>query len=119
MSTHAVEVENLTVTFDDHHPLDSLNLTIAGDEFVAIVGPNGAGKSTFLKTLLGLIHPAKGQVRIFGSPPHKVPPESIGYVPQMKTMDRSFPALSTGKDFEKNMFRLLLINLLQFERIHK
>jgi zinc transport system ATP-binding protein len=94
MNTLAVEVENLTVTFDDHHPLDSLNLMIARNEFVAIVGPNGAGKSTFLKTLLGLIHPATGQVLIFGSPPHKVPPESIGYVPQMKTMDRSFPALS-------------------------
>jgi len=94
MSNYAVQVESLTVTFDDHHPLDNLNLTIARNEFVAIVGPNGAGKSTFLKTLLGLIHPAKGRVRIFGSPPPKVPPKSIGYVPQVKTMDRSFPALS-------------------------
>lgn len=93
MSNYAVEVENLTVTFDDHYPLDDLSVQIAPDEFIAIVGPNGAGKSTFLKTLLGLIHPAQGRVRIFGMPPHKVPPESIGYVPQVKTMDRSFPAL--------------------------
>lgn len=94
MSSYVVEVENLTVTFNSHYPLDDLNLQIAQNEFVAIVGPNGAGKTTFLKTLLGLIHPAKGEVRILGSPPDKVPPESIGYVPQVKTMDRSFPALS-------------------------
>lgn len=94
MSQLMVEVENLTVAFDNHNPLEDLNLQISPNQFVAIVGPNGAGKSTFLKVLLGLIHPLRGRVRLFGKSPKDVPPEWVGYVPQVKTMDRSFPALS-------------------------
>lgn len=94
MSEYVVDVENLNVTFHDHRSLEDLNLRIQQNEFVTIVGPNGAGKSTFLKVLLGLIQPAKGTVRIFGRTPQNVPPAWIGYVPQVKTMDRSFPALS-------------------------
>ncbi len=70
--------------------------------FVAIVGPNGAGKSTLLKALLGLEHgllrdgPSRvvGGIRVFGHPPREVPPGWVGYVPQVKGFDRSFPALA-------------------------
>lgn len=94
MSENIVEVEDLAVTFQDYHILENLNLRIPQNEFVTIVGPNGAGKSTFLKVLLGLIQPDKGTVRIFNKAAQSVPPAWIGYVPQVKTMDRSFPALS-------------------------
>ncbi len=94
MSEYVVEVEGLTVAFNNHLPLDDLNLQISKNEFIAIVGPNGAGKSTFLKVLLGLIDPSCGDVKLFKKSPNDVPPEWIGYVPQVKTMDRSFPALS-------------------------
>jgi len=94
MSDNIVEVEDLAVTFQDYHILENLNLRIPQNEFVTIVGPNGAGKSTFLKVLLGLIQPDKGTVRIFNKAAQSVPPAWIGYVPQVKTMDRSFPALS-------------------------
>ena len=87
-------IENLKVEFGDHVALDNLQLNIAEGAFVAIVGPNGAGKSTLLKVLLGLIRPSSGKVRLYGKAPQEVPPEYIGYVPQVKTMDRSFPALS-------------------------
>lgn len=61
--------------------------------FVAVVGPNGAGKSTLFKVLLGLL-PFQGEVRVFGRRPKEVDPGLLGYVPQIKTFDRSFPALS-------------------------
>ena len=63
----------------------------AGD-FVAVVGPNGAGKTTLLKTLMGLVPPAAGTVHLLGSPPHDGTAGLVGYVPQIKTLDRSFPA---------------------------
>jgi zinc transport system ATP-binding protein len=94
MSEKVVEVKDLPVAFDNHYPLDDLNLSISKNEFIAIVGRNGAGKSTFLKVLLGLISPSRGEVRLFQKSPDNVPPEWVGYVPQVKTMDRSFPALS-------------------------
>lgn len=94
MSDFAVEVKNLSVKFEDHIALSDLSMQILKNSFVAIVGPNGAGKSTFLKVLLGLISPTTGEVKIFGKTPQQVDPNLIGYVPQFKTMDRSFPAVS-------------------------
>jgi len=93
MNGFAVEVNNLSVKFEDHIALTDLSMQIPKNSFVAIVGPNGAGKSTFLKVLLGLISPTTGQVKIFGKTPRQVDPNLIGYVPQFKTMDRSFPAV--------------------------
>ncbi len=94
MNEYSIEVDNLSVTFGDHKALESITLQVPRNTFVAIVGPNGAGKSTFLKVLLGIIPPTEGTVHIFGKTPREVPPDWIGYVPQVKTMDRSFPALS-------------------------
>jgi len=94
MNDYAVEVENLAVTFGDHVALSGLSLKVSPNQFVAIVGPNGAGKSTFLKVLLGLIIPTSGDVKIFNKQPQSVDPNWVGYVPQFKTMDRSFPALA-------------------------
>jgi zinc transport system ATP-binding protein len=90
----AVEVDNLSVRLGEHVALSGVNLAIPENAFVAIVGPNGGGKSTLLKVLLGLLPPTTGRVRIWGRAPDEVPPELIGYVPQVKTMDRTFPALS-------------------------
>jgi len=94
MTENAVEVNNLSVKFKDHLALSGLSLQVPQNSFVAIVGPNGAGKSTFLKVLLGLVQPTNGIVTVLNKKPQEVDPTLIGYVPQFKTMDRSFPALS-------------------------
>ena len=91
---YAVELENLTVRFGDHLALENINLKIPVGAFVAIVGPNGAGKSTLIKTLLGLIKPQAGTVRVLGQPLDRLDPARVGYVPQFKTLDRTFPALA-------------------------
>jgi len=48
--------------------VDSLNLTIAAGELVAVVGPNGAGKSTLLALLAGWLRPQGGSVELEGRP---------------------------------------------------
>ncbi len=88
----AVEVKHLSIRFNGQPVLEDITCQVNEGDFVAIVGPNGAGKTTFLKVLLGLIQPGAGSLRIFDRPPGRVPPEWIGYVPQIKTLDRSFPA---------------------------
>ncbi|MER3444503.1 MAG: ABC transporter ATP-binding protein [Meiothermus sp.] len=102
MGALAVQTFELGVRFGDFQALYGVNLAISPGSFVAIVGPNGAGKSTLLKVLLGL-DPGNlrdgearltGRTEVFGQAPKALPPGWVGYVPQVKSFDRSFPALA-------------------------
>ena len=53
-------------------------------------GPNGAGKTTLIKSILGLIKPAAGQVLIYGKP-YGQQRRLVGYVPQRGSVDWDFP----------------------------
>src|SRR3954464_9627862 len=44
--------------------VDSLDLTVYGGEFYALVGPNGAGKTTTLRMVVGLLRAGAGSIRI-------------------------------------------------------
>ncbi|BDQ03435.1 MAG: ABC transporter ATP-binding protein [Ignavibacterium sp.] len=91
---NAVEVKNLSLSYGDIKVLENLNFSIPENSFVSVVGPNGAGKTTLMKILLGLIKDYSGQIKIFDKHPDEIDPQLIGYVPQIKTMDRNFPALA-------------------------
>lgn len=92
MPDYAIKTSNLTVEFGNNKILDNINIEIENGDFVAIVGPNGSGKTTFLKTLLSIVKPTSGEIKIFGKEADKIEGSEIGYVPQIKTIDRSFPA---------------------------
>lgn len=92
--TEALAVDGLTVCYGEHEALRDMSFRAAAGSYVAIVGPNGSGKTTLLKTLLGLALPDAGTVRVLGQAPHAVPTGAVGYVPQIKTFDRSFPAVA-------------------------
>lgn len=79
-----IEVNNLTVNYGSVTALDNINIKIKKGEFLGIIGPNGGGKTTLLKSLLGLIDPTSGQVKVNDDRP-------IGYVPQFSNFDRTFP----------------------------
>jgi len=100
-STPAVTVADLCVRAEAHDVLTGIHFEAQAGDFVAVVGPNGAGKTTLIKSLLGLVTPEQGFVRLFGTPPDETDADLVGYVPQIKTLDRSFPAtaldlVSTG-----------------------
>ncbi len=90
-ATPAVEASGLTVRLGDVDVLRDVGFRLPAARFLAIIGPNGAGKSTLVKALLGLVEPDRGEVRLFGRRAGH-DPDRVGYVPQLKTFDRSFPA---------------------------
>lgn len=90
----ALEAKDLCVRFNGQRILEGINCRADAGEFLAIVGPNGAGKTTLLKAILALVKPTSGELLIYGLQPRKVDPKIIGYVPQIKTLDRTFPALA-------------------------
>lgn len=86
----AVIVENLTVSMGGHVILDRIHLRVDHKDFLGIIGPNGGGKTTLLKTIVGLVQPDKGTVRIYGRPP-RAARRRVGYVPQHTENDSRFP----------------------------
>lgn len=87
---NALKIENMSVIINGIRILDNINLELDEKEFLGVIGPNGAGKTTLLKTLVGLVNPVQGSVRIYGKK-LKEARSDIGYVPQFNTFDKSFP----------------------------
>lgn len=90
----AIAMRDVSLRFGSYTALEAVTLAIEPGAFVTLLGPNGAGKSTLLKTALGIIAPTTGTVELFGVAPRSLERQSIGYVPQIKTLDRRFPALA-------------------------
>ncbi len=86
----AVEIEDLTVAYQQQPVLWDVDLRIPRGVLMAIVGPNGAGKTTLIKAVLGLVRPLAGEVRIFGKP-YKEQRQRVAYVPQRSSVDWDFP----------------------------
>lgn len=68
MSTHAIEVEDLTKRFGQLRAVDGLSFTVEYGSVVGFVGPNGAGKTTTLRSIVGQIRPDSGGASITGRP---------------------------------------------------
>jgi manganese/zinc/iron transport system ATP- binding protein len=86
----AIEVTDLTVAYHEKPVLWDVDLSVPPGVLMAVVGPNGAGKTTMIKSILGLIKPAAGQVLIYGKP-YQEQRKLVGYVPQRGSVDWDFP----------------------------
>jgi energy-coupling factor transporter ATP-binding protein EcfA2 len=85
----AGRTSRLTVRFGDVTALDGVDLQLRRGEVVALMGRNGAGKSSLLASLVGVVKPTRGQVRVGGEPghdPRSLAPAAliaeVGLVPQ-------------------------------------
>lgn len=78
-----LEVRSVVKKFGDFRALDEFDLTVEQGSVHGFLGPNGSGKSTAIRTLLGVLHPTSGEVRVLGKDPRRNPEilKRIGYVP--------------------------------------
>ena len=101
MQETLLDVQNLTVSFDEDEIIDDLSFSVNKGNVIAIVGPNGAGKSVLFRALLGLI-PYLGKIEW-------LPGLKISYVPQKFNIDKDLP-LSVGEFLgfkEKNTGKII------------
>jgi branched-chain amino acid transport system ATP-binding protein len=82
-----LQVRDLHAYYGRAHILHGVSLDASAGEVVALLGRNGAGKSTVMKTIMGLVTAAKGEVmfdgrRIERLPPYRVARLGLGYVPE-------------------------------------
>jgi len=61
-----LEVNGLNSHYGDSHILFDVSMRVEKNEVVALLGRNGAGKSTTLKSLMGVVAPTSGAVRLDG-----------------------------------------------------
>ena len=80
-----VRLEGVTCAYDrGPAAVVDASLAIGPADFVGIVGPSGSGKTTLLSCLLGRVRPARGHV-------NRRPGLTVGYVPQVETVNWNFP----------------------------
>ncbi|NYJ73502.1 alpha/beta fold hydrolase [Allobranchiibius huperziae] len=62
-----VSIEHLSKVYSDgYRAVDDVTFSVQQGQVVGLLGPNGAGKTTLLRTLMGLIAPTTGSIRLFG-----------------------------------------------------
>ena len=87
-----VRVQDLSGGYGAAPVLRGVSLEIPRGQFAGLVGPSGAGKTSLLKALLGGLPQTVGQVVVDGQPVTPgTPPRGVGYVPQIQTVDWTFP----------------------------
>ena len=62
-----LEARGLNSHYGDSHILFDVSLRVEKSEVVALLGRNGAGKSTTLKSLMGVLTPSTGSVKLDGA----------------------------------------------------
>jgi len=113
-----IELEEVSKAFGSRHALTAVNLSIRPG-VSGLLGPNGSGKSTLIKTLLGLVRPTGGKVRVLG---YELPGavravrDNVGYVPE----DDCFISGLTGIESAQMVARLSgLAGLEALRRAHE
>ena len=102
MSKPLLSVRGLDSFYGRAQILSGLALEVQPGEIVALLGRNGAGKSTTMKSIIGLVPPAAGEIRfrgapIAGAPPHDIARLGLGYVPEER---RIFTELTVLENLE-------------------
>ena len=99
-----VACQRLTKVFKDFwmrprvRAVEDLSLEIMPHEIFGLLGPNGSGKSTTIKMILGLLHPSKGRLVVFGKSPSDVETKKrIGYLPEESYL---YPFLNARETLE-------------------
>src|SRR5262245_16033674 len=90
VDTPALEFRHLSAGYNKQRAIDDITVSIAAGSRVGLIGPNGAGKSTLLRSIVGLLTPLNGQVRINGKTDRQSRREAA-YVPQFEDVDWEFP----------------------------
>jgi len=106
-ATAVLALDKVNTFYGKSHILNDVTFTAHEGEIVGLLGRNGAGKSTLLKTLIGIVPPRSGSIRLgehelAGLPPAEVARLGIGYVPQGRGM---FAGMSVRDNLELGRIR--------------
>ena len=109
---YVIETFSLTKIFSDWwgrdkvYAVEDLDLKVRNNEVFGLLGPNGSGKTTTIKMILGLLHPSRGAVQVFGGEGSDPKINSrIGFLPEESYLYKYLNARET-LDFYGKLFGL-------------
>lgn len=121
MTTHHVELRNVTKRFGAQKAVNQVDLVLKAGESVGLAGHNGAGKSTIMKLILGLITPTEGEVMLLGertgSKAGARLRSQIGYLPETVALPPSLTGIETLDFYAKLKKQPLTQNRGLLERV--
>jgi phospholipid/cholesterol/gamma-HCH transport system ATP-binding protein len=68
MAAPLIQVKDLECRYGERTVLRGVTFSVARSELFFVIGPNGSGKSTLLRHMIGLMNPARGEIRYGGKP---------------------------------------------------
>ena len=91
-----LKIDGLKVSYGGIEAVKGITFEVPERKIVTLIGANGAGKSTTLRTIAGLVKPAKGRIHlqgedITGLTPDKIVAKGVTLVPEGR---RVFPDLT-------------------------
>jgi branched-chain amino acid transport system ATP-binding protein len=100
LAPDALTLTNIHAYYGDSHILHGVSFSLQPGGVLALLGRNGAGKTTCISTIIGLLSPREGDIRLYGEPiaglsPERIARLGIGLVPQGR---RIFPSLSVREN---------------------
>jgi branched-chain amino acid transport system ATP-binding protein len=95
-----LKIRSINTYYGDSHILHGVDLDIPEGKSVGLLGRNGMGKTTLIRTLMGFVPAAAGQIAwrgkdVTGSSPERMARLGIGYVPEGRGI---FPNLSVKEN---------------------
>lgn len=99
-----IDLQNISVSFDEQKILNSINLQIHDGEFVTFLGPSGCGKTTTLRIIAGFLNPDEGNVIFEGQNINGVP----AYKRQVNTIFQRYALFPHLNVYENIAFGLRL-----------
>ncbi len=87
MADPLLALEDVHTYYGEAHILQGVSLAVPEGEVVTLIGRNGAGKTTTLRSVMGIVRPRRGRIRlrgqdITGLPPDQVARRGIAWVPE-------------------------------------
>ena len=100
MTELLVEASGLHTYYGSHHILHGVGFSIRRGEAIGLMGRNGMGKTTLLRTILGLVRPREGTIKIKGreatrEAPHRIARSGLAFVPEGRGI---FPNLTVREN---------------------
>jgi ABC-2 type transport system ATP-binding protein len=88
-----IQVENLVKHYAHVKAVDGVSFAVARGEIFGLLGPNGAGKTTTIRTMMDIIKPDSGTIRLMDQPVTEASKSRIGYLPEERGLYQNFRLL--------------------------